>query len=195
MVKWMDKQNHLRPSLLINWVVLELLKHEDFSSREVECFYFYCHIWKLLKLEDFQYQCTTPHFSLYVRPVYLSERFYCCSDDTLFLCSHQLCIPDLAQRGRKKACAIQTATNQERLKFWGSHGSNRLNFLTSKTWTFSQTSVFTVLNPIYTLVSSMGECNLTYSLCMSVRLLEESIYMDVDVARVGVWTECGLAKP
>ena len=30
---------------------------------------------------------------------------------------------------------------------------------------------------------------------MSVRLLEESIYMDVDVARVGVWTECGLAKP
>ena len=68
MVKWMDKQNHLRPSLLINWVVLELLKHEDFSSREeVECFYFYCHIWKLLKLEDFQHQHRTPHFSLYVR--------------------------------------------------------------------------------------------------------------------------------
>lgn len=127
--------------------------------------------------------------------VYLFGRFYRCSDDTLFLCSHQLCIPDLAQRGRKKACAIQTATNQERLKFWGSHGSNRLNFLTSKTWTFSQTSVFIVLSPIYTLVSSMGECNLTYSLWMGVRLLEESVYMDVDVGRVGVWTECGLAKP
>ena len=35
----------------------------------------------------------------------------------------------------------------------------------------------------------MGECNLTYSLCMIVRLLEESIYVDVDVGQVGVWTD------
>lgn len=103
----------------------------------VECFYFYCHIWELLKLEDFQHQRRAPHFSLYVRPVYLFGRFYPCSDDTLLLCSHQLCKPDLAQRSRKKACAIQTATNQERLKFWGSHCSKRLNFLSWKTWTFS----------------------------------------------------------
>lgn len=32
----------------------------------------------------------------------------------------------------------------------------------------------------------MGECNLTYSVFMGVRLLEESVYMGVSVGSIGV---------
>lgn len=85
---------------------------------------------KLLKISSISAELPISHS---VRTCHLFGRFYPCSDDACSQVPIKLCIPDLAQRGRRRVQGSRPPPIK-RDSNWGSHGSKRLNLLW-KTWT------------------------------------------------------------